>query len=64
MESKEEVNLKNTVVVQNFLDGFPANIPSLPPNREIEFFIDLMPGTGPISTPYRMSPSEVAELKK
>jgi len=65
MESKEEVNLKNIVVVQNFPEVFPDDIPGLPPNREIEFSIDLIPGTGPISmAPYRMSPSEFTKLKK
>jgi len=65
MEIKEEVELKNIAVVQNFPEVFPNDIPGLPPNREIEFSIDLMPGVGPISmAPYRMSPSELAELKK
>ena len=37
----------------------------LPPEREVEFSIDLVPGTGPISiAPYRMSPVELSELKK
>jgi len=61
MEIKEEVELKNIAVVQNFLEVFPNDIPGLPPNRKIEFSIDLMPGVGPISmAPYRMSPSELA----
>jgi len=65
MEIKEEVELKNIAVVQNFPEVFPNNILGLPPNREIEISIYLMPGVGPISVaPYRMSPSELAELKK
>ena len=61
MEIKEEVELKNITVVQNFPEVFPNDIPGLPPNREIEFSIDLMPGVGPISmAPYRMSPSKLA----
>nr|KYP35375.1 Transposon Ty3-I Gag-Pol polyprotein [Cajanus cajan] len=65
MEAKEEVDLKNIAVVQNFPEVFPNDISSLPPDREVEFSIDLMPGTGLISmAPYRMSPSELAELKK
>jgi len=65
MESKEEINLKNIVVVQNFPEVFFLDdIPDLPPNREIEFSIDLILGTEPISrASYRMSPSELAELK-
>ena len=65
MEIKEEVELKNIAVVRNFPEVFPNDIPGLPPNREIEFSIDLMPGVGQISmAPYRMSPSELVELKK
>ena len=44
---------------------FPDDIIDLPPEREVEFAIDLMPGTSPISiAPYRMSASELGELKK
>jgi len=61
MEIKEEVELKNIVVVQNSPEVFPNDISGLPPNREIEFSINLMLGTGPISIgPYRMSPSELS----
>ncbi|XP_057443196.1 uncharacterized protein LOC130734935 [Lotus japonicus] len=52
-------------VVEEFPDVFPDDIPGLPPEREVEFAIDLIPGTGPISiTPYRMSPLELAEVKR
>jgi len=52
-------------VVQEFKDVFPNEIPGLPPKREIEFAIDLIPGAGPVSiSPYRMAPAELAELKK
>jgi len=43
MEIKEEVELKSIAVVQNFPEVFPNDIPGLPPNREIEFSINLMP---------------------
>jgi len=56
---------KNMAIVQEFMDVFPDEIPGLPPKREIEFAIDLIPGAGPVSiTPYRMAPAELAELKK
>ena len=43
---------------------FPDDITGLPPNREVEFTIDLIPGTEPISIPpYRMAPTELRELK-
>jgi len=44
---------------------FPDDLPGLPPDRKIEFAIELKPETAPISRrPYRMSPNELAELKK
>jgi len=52
-------------VVQDFGDVFPEEVPRLPPNREVEFSIDLVPGTSPVSmAPYRMAPAELVELKK
>jgi len=54
-----------TLVVREFSDVFPEDVPGLPPPREIEFSIDLVPGAGPISiTPYKMAPAELVELKK
>ncbi|KAJ4717010.1 Retrotransposon protein, putative, Ty3-gypsy subclass [Melia azedarach] len=50
---------------ERFIDVFPENLPGTPLDREIEFNIELVPGTTPISkTPYRMAPSELKELKK
>ena len=52
-------------VVCDFPEVFPDEIPDVPPEREVEFSIDLVPGTKPVSmAPYRMSASELAELKK
>ena len=52
-------------VVCEFPDVFPDELPGLPPDREIEFGIELVPGIAPISRrPYRMPPDELAELKK
>ena len=43
---------------------FPEELPVLPPIREVEFGIELVPGTTPISiAPYRMAPLELKELK-
>ena len=59
-----EVKLEDIPVVREFLDVFPKELPGLPPDREVEFSIDLLPGTGPISkAPYRMAPTELRELK-
>jgi hypothetical protein len=52
-------------VVYEFPDVFPDELPGLPPDRDVEFAIELIPGTAPISRrPYRMPPNELAELKK
>ena len=52
-------------VVREYIDVFPQELPGLPPIREVEFTIDLIPGTAPISiAPYRMAPIELEELKK
>ncbi|XP_020082447.1 uncharacterized protein LOC109706053 [Ananas comosus] len=61
---KELPALGDILVVREFPDVFPAELPELPPDREIEFVIDLVPGTAPISkAPYRMAPAELRELK-
>jgi hypothetical protein len=53
------------LVVCEYPDVFPDELPGMPPDREIEFAIELQPGSGPISKrPYRMPPAELAELKK
>jgi hypothetical protein len=61
----EEFVGNNIRVVRDFLDVFPEELPGMPPDREVEFVIDLLPGTAPISKrPYRMSVEELKELKK
>jgi hypothetical protein len=56
---------ENIRVVRDFLDVFPEELPGMPPDREVEFVIDLLPGTVPISKrPYRMSVEELKKLKK
>jgi hypothetical protein len=51
-------------VVEEFMDVFPEELPEMPPEREVEFYIDLIPSTAPIAKrPYRMAPTELAELK-
>jgi hypothetical protein len=52
-------------VVNEFMDVFPQELLGMPPDREIEFTIDLKPGTSPISqAPYKMGPKELKELKE
>ena len=58
-------DLGDIPVVRDYSDVFPDDLPGLAPNREIEFNIDLLPGTNPISiAPYRMAPTELKELKE
>ena len=52
------------LVVKEFADVFPDKIPEMPPVRELDFKIDLVLGTWPISKAlYRMTPTELQELK-
>jgi hypothetical protein len=58
------VQLEDILVVCEYPDVFPDDLPSMPPDRDVEFVIELQPGTAPISKrPYRMPPKELAELK-
>ncbi|XP_060195272.1 uncharacterized protein LOC132624523 [Lycium barbarum] len=60
----ESPSLKDIPVVCEFPNIFPENLPGLPPEREVELPIEVIPGTTPISiTPYRMAPTELKELK-
>jgi hypothetical protein len=52
-------------VVNEFPDVFPKELPGMAPNRDIEFVIELKPGTTPIyKTPYRMATPKLAELEE
>ena len=62
-ESKRKVGVDCIPQVCHFADVFPDELPGLPPHREMEFSIDLYPGTNPISiAPFRMAPVELKEL--
>jgi hypothetical protein len=59
-----ERRLEDIHVVHEFLDAFPNDLSGMPPNRAIEFNIELQPSTTPIfKAPYKMSQEELAELK-
>ncbi|KAL0546152.1 hypothetical protein IC582_016058 [Cucumis melo] len=59
-----DVCLSSEPVVRDYPDVFSEELPGLPPHREVEFAIELEPGTIPISrAPYRMAPAELKELK-
>ncbi|KAJ0548297.1 putative nucleotidyltransferase, Ribonuclease H [Helianthus annuus] len=57
--------LKDIPVVSQFSDVFPEELPGLPPDKEVELRIHLLPGTAPIAkAPYRFAPAEMQKLKK
>ena len=57
--------LEDIPVVCEYPDVFPEELPGMPLDREVEFVIELKPGTAPISRqPYRLPPNELKELKK
>jgi hypothetical protein len=61
----EEFVGDNIRVVRDFPDVFPEELPGMPPDREVEFVIDLLPRTAPISKwTYRMFVEELKGLKK
>jgi hypothetical protein len=63
--SMEAKSLEEVLVVNEYLDILPEELLGMPLDRDIEFVIDLVPGTSPIAKrPYRMAASELAELKK
>lgn len=65
LSGKELPKLGEVLVVCEFLDVFPKELPGMPHKREVEFVIELQPGTALISRhPYRMPPNELVELKK
>ncbi|XP_070004699.1 uncharacterized protein [Nicotiana sylvestris] len=65
-DTTSEVSAPESVLVVNkFLEVFPDELPGIPPDREIDFRIDVLPDTQPISIPpYRMAPAELRELKE
>ena len=61
--SREVPPVESVPVVRDFIDVFPTDLPGLPPECDIDFPIELEPGTRPISIPpYRMAPAELKEL--
>ncbi|GJZ52145.1 putative reverse transcriptase domain-containing protein [Tanacetum coccineum] len=59
----DEPRISDIPVVRGFTDVFPEDLSGLPPQRQVEFRIDLVPGATPIAkSPYRLAPSEMQEL--
>ena len=65
MEGITPPEMHEVGVVCDFPDVFPEELPGMPPDRSVEFVIDLVPGTASISKRlYRMPAEELSELKK
>ncbi|XP_070021008.1 uncharacterized protein [Nicotiana sylvestris] len=66
LDSSAKVPSMDSVpVVLKFPEFFPVDLPGMPPDGDINFCIDLVPGTQPISIPpYRMAPPKLKELKE
>nr|GEY17446.1 retrotransposon protein, putative, Ty3-gypsy subclass [Tanacetum cinerariifolium] len=62
-DNSEEKRLENVPIVRYFSEVFPEDLPGLPPTRQVEFQINLIPGDAPVArAPYRLPPSEIKEL--
>jgi hypothetical protein len=58
------IQLEDILVVCEYPDVFPDDLPGMPPDKDVEFVIELQPGTAPISKgPYQMPPKELAKMK-
>ncbi|GJX97979.1 putative reverse transcriptase domain-containing protein [Tanacetum coccineum] len=65
MYKSEKKRLKDVPIVQDFPEVFPEDLPGLPPTRQVEFQIDLVPGAAPVArAPYRLAPSKMKELSE
>ncbi|GJW37596.1 putative reverse transcriptase domain-containing protein [Tanacetum coccineum] len=61
----DEPELSDIPIVRDFTDVFPEDLSGLPPQRQVEFRIDLIPGATPVAkSPYRLAPSEMQELSE
>ncbi|GJV77191.1 putative reverse transcriptase domain-containing protein [Tanacetum coccineum] len=62
-DKSKEKRLEDVPIVQDFPEVIPEDLPGIPPTRQVEFQIDLMPGAAPVArAPYRLAPSEMKEL--
>ncbi|GJV15105.1 putative reverse transcriptase domain-containing protein [Tanacetum coccineum] len=62
-DKSKKKQLEEVPIVKNFPEVFPEDLPGLPPTRQVEFHIDLVPGAAPVArAPYRLAPSEMKEL--
>ncbi|GKD16154.1 putative reverse transcriptase domain-containing protein [Tanacetum coccineum] len=58
-----EKRIEDVSVIRNFSEVFPEDLSGLPPIRQVEFHIELIPGAAPVTrAPYRLAPAEMKEL--
>ncbi|GKB05174.1 hypothetical protein Tco_0833369 [Tanacetum coccineum] len=64
-QEPKDKRLEDVPVIRDFPKVFPIELPGLPPPRQVEFCIDLIPGAAPVArAPYRLAPSKMKELSK
>ncbi|GJY50442.1 putative reverse transcriptase domain-containing protein [Tanacetum coccineum] len=64
-DKSKEKRLEDVPIVRDFPNVFPEDLPGLPPTRQVEFRIDLVPGAAPVArAPYRLAPSKMKELSE
>ncbi|GJY22414.1 hypothetical protein Tco_0396072 [Tanacetum coccineum] len=64
-DKSKEKRIEDMPIIQDFPEVFPEDLPSLPPTRQVEFQIDLVPGAAPVArASYRLAPFEMKELSE
>nr|XP_043611613.1 uncharacterized protein LOC122583254 [Erigeron canadensis] len=62
---KRPLSIEDIPIVKDFVDVFPEDLSGIPPERQVEFSIDLIPGANPIAkAPYQLAPTEMQEMMK
>ncbi|KAD4981870.1 hypothetical protein E3N88_18541 [Mikania micrantha] len=62
-KDKKTIKIQDVPIVKDYANMFPDDLPALPPERSVQFRIDLIPGATPVAkSPYRLAPSEMQEL--
>ncbi|GKC86047.1 putative reverse transcriptase domain-containing protein [Tanacetum coccineum] len=64
-DKSEKKRLEDVPIVRDFPEVFPEDLPGLPPTRQVEFQINLIPGAAPVArAPYRLAPSKMKDLSE
>ncbi|GJV61202.1 putative reverse transcriptase domain-containing protein [Tanacetum coccineum] len=62
-KKSKEKRIEDVLVVRDYSEVFPEDLPRSPPTRQVEIQIDLVPGAAPVAqSPYKLAPSEMQEL--